>query len=107
MSDGSSSRRRSNTHIGVAPELFKLLGAQAGGEAVEGVRVGVVGIGGNALNGGVDGVGLDLVLHLDDVLALDELGIARDDDGSGRGAPGGGGNGQGEESEKSCGAHIE
>ena len=64
-------------------EVLNLLGTQAGSEAMEGMCVGVVWVGNNARDCGLNALGLDMVLHLDNILALDELGIARDEDWSG------------------------
>lgn len=87
-------------------KLLKLLGAQAGSKAVEAVSVSVVGIGLDAGDGRVDRSNSGVGLHLDNVLALNELSIARNNNGSRSSAPGRGGNGEGKESEESSGTHF-
>jgi hypothetical protein len=96
------------TYVGVVAEVGQLIGLEGGSEAVEAAGVGVVGIRLDGADGrghsGRDGV----LLHADNVLALDVGAATGDNDGSrvvtldlgvrGR-------EGEGEEGEKSGGTH--
>ena len=69
--------------------------------------VGVVGLSGNEVLVRLEALDADGALHLDDVLALDYLSIARLEEGSGSGALRGGGKGQGEGGEDGGGTHYD
>jgi hypothetical protein len=96
---------------GVVTKSGQLLLGKAGGETVETVGIGVVGISLDRGDGTVDGSSDNVLLELDDVLAIDQAGAAGDDERSGRITlgldAGGSGHGQGEESEKSGRTHLD
>ena len=89
---------------GVVAEGLKLLLDQGGGEARETLGVGEVSIGSDGGDGGGDGV----LLHANNVVALDELSIVKSSDSSRSVTLDGrkGGHGHGDESEESRGRHI-
>lgn len=93
----------------VVAEALELGLGQGGGEAREALGVGVVGIGGDGGDGRRDGGGDGVLLEADNVVVLDELSSAGDDDGGGRVAldSGRGGHGHGDEGEEGRGVHLD
>lgn len=86
-------------------ELFNLLLSQAGGKAVEGVRVYVVSVGGDALHCGRHG-DVFAASHLDNILAIDDFRVLGDEYRSGRAALSGAREGKGKESKERGGTHF-
>lgn len=96
---------------GVVTKGRQLLLGEAGGETVEVVGIGVVGIGLDRGDRTVDGSSNNVLLELDDVLAIDQAGTAGDDERSWSITlgldTGGSGHGQGEKSEESGRTHLD